>query len=58
MRDNYNIQTNVFGVNSMVNGSKKIFVKIVTKQRVQGSIAGIILSIIASYLYDLIKPLL
>ena len=50
-------QSNIFGAN-MVNSTKKTFVKIVANQRAQGFIAGILTSIIASYIYDLIKPLL
>lgn len=49
-------QNNIFGAN-MVNSTKKIFIKIATP-RTQGFIAGIVTSIISSYIYDLIKPLL
>lgn len=57
MGDNIN-QENVFGGN-FVKSIKSSKVKIIlTKQRVQGFLAGILTSILASYVYDLIKPLL
>jgi len=57
MGDNIN-QKNVFGGN-LVKSTKTTTVKIIfTKHRVQGFIAGILTSILASYIYDLIKPLL
>jgi len=53
MGDNIN-QKNVFGGN-LAKSTKTTTVKIIfTKHRVQGFIAGIL----ASYIYDLIKPLL
>jgi len=57
MGDNIN-QKNVFGGN-LAKSTKTTMVKIIfTKHRVQGFIAGILTSILASYIYDLIKPLL
>lgn len=57
MGDNIN-QKNIFGGN-MANSTKNTTVKIVfTKHRAQGLIAGILLSMLASYFYDLIKSML
>lgn len=57
MGDNIN-QKNVFGGN-LAKSSKTISIKaIFNKHRTQGFIGGILLSILASYIYDLIKPML
>ena len=57
MGDNIN-QNNVFGGN-LAKSSKTTTIKVTfTKHRVQGFIAGILTSILASYIYDLIKPML
>ncbi len=51
-------QKNIFGGN-WVKSTITTKVKIIfTKHRVQGFIGGILTSILASYIYDLIKPLL
>ena len=55
MRDKIR-QSNFLGTN-MINSTKNKLVKTVTKQRIQGFIVGIIASIIANYIYELLKPL-